>query len=160
MVNCIEKPFGFNHLDNSGSNNTGSNNTEECIKVKRIVLSLVTSLLCTPLLAAEKKLTTQQITELLSGSTIKGIHYGVETRQYFSESGLTLWIKSGDEKPSEARYKIENDQYCSSWTGLWNEEDYGCFNIAHDEEQNIYYFLGDDFRAPFVINSGFELNFD
>ena len=73
---------------------------------------------------------------------------------------LTLWIKSGDEKPSEARYKIENDQYCSSWTGLWNEEDYGCFNIAHDEEQNIYYFLGDDFRAPFVINSGFELNFD
>lgn len=130
------------------------------MKTKNITLILATALFATPLFAAEKNLNTEQISELLSGSTIKGIHYGVETRQYFSESGLTLWIKSDDEKPSEARYKVENDQYCSSWTGLWNKEEYGCFNIAHDEEQNIYYFLGDNFRAPFVINSGFELNFD
>ena len=128
--------------------------------MKKLMFALATSLLGTPLFAVEKNLTSQQITDLLTGATIKGIHYGVETRQYFSESGLTLWIKTGDEKPSEARYKIENDQYCSSWTGLWNKEDYGCFNIAHDEEQNIYYFLGEDFRAPFVINSGFELSFD
>ncbi len=128
--------------------------------MRKLTLALVISLLITPLFAAEKKLNSQQITDLLSGFTIKGIHFGVETRQYFSESGLTLWIKSGDKKPSEARYKIENDQYCSSWTGLWNEEDYGCFNIVHDEEQNIYYFLGEDFRAPFVINNRFELTFD
>ncbi len=125
-----------------------------------LTLAIITSLLSTPLFAAEKKLNGQQITDLLTGTTIKGIHYGVETRQYFSESGLTLWIKSGDEKPSEARYKIENDQYCSSWTGLWKEEDYGCFNIVHDEEQNVYYFLGENFRAPFVVNSKFELTFD
>lgn len=130
------------------------------MKMKLFTLTLAATLLASPLFAAETKLNTQQISELLSGSTIKGIHFGVETRQYFSESGLTLWIKSDDEKPSEARYKIENDQYCSSWTGLWKEESYGCFDIAHDEEQNIYYFLADDFRAPFVINSGFELNFD
>lgn len=130
------------------------------MKVIKTALILATSLCATSLSAAETKLSSEQILELLSGSTIKGIHFGVETRQYFSESGLTLWIKSDDEKPSEARYKIDNDQYCSSWTGLWNEEEYGCFNIAHDEEQNIYYFLADDFRAPFVINSGFELNFD
>ena len=128
--------------------------------MKRLTLPLTTLLLCTPLFAAEKQLNSEQISALLSGSTIKGIHFGVETRQYFSESGLTLWIKSDDEKPSEARYKIENDQYCSSWTGLWAEEKYGCFNIAHDEEQNIYYFLAEDFRAPFIINKGFELHFD
>ncbi len=128
--------------------------------MKRLTLPLTTLLLCTPLFAAEKQLNSEQISALLSGSTIKGIHFGVETRQYFSESGLTLWIKSDDEKPSEARYKIENDQYCSSWTGLWAEEKYGCFNIAHDEEQNIYYFLAEDFRAPFIINNGFELHFD
>ncbi len=128
--------------------------------MRKKTLALVTSLLCSPLIAAEKKLTSQQITDLLTGATIMGIHYGVETRQYFSESGLTLWIKSGDEIPSEARYKIENDQYCSSWTGLWKEEKYGCFNIVHDEAQNIYYFLGEDFRAPFVVNGKFELGFD
>ena len=128
--------------------------------MKKLTLPLTTLLLCAPLFAAEKQLNSEQISALLSGSTIKGIHFGVETRQYFSESGLTLWIKSDDEKPSEARYKIENDQYCSSWTGLWAEEKYGCFNIAHDEEQNIYYFLAEDFRAPFIINKGFELHFD
>jgi len=128
--------------------------------MRKLTLATAILLFCTPLVAAEKKLSNDQITALLTGTTIKGIHFGVETRQYFSESGLTLWIKSDDEKPSEARYKIENDQYCSSWTGLWAEEKYGCFNIAHDEKQNIYYFLADDFRAPFVINSGFELHFD
>ncbi len=110
-------------------------------------------------LAEEKALDSEEIKSLLSGATIKGIHYGVETRQYFSESGLTLWIKEGDDKPSEARYKIEADQYCSSWTGLWNEEEWGCFGILHDEEQNIHYFVGDNFRAPFVINSKFDLSF-
>lgn len=128
--------------------------------MKKLPILITAALLSAPAFSAETQLNSQQITDLLSGATVKGIHFGVETRQYFSESGLTLWIKSDDEKPSEARYKVENDQYCSSWTGLWNEEEYGCFNIAHDEAQNIYYFLADDFRAPFVVNDGFELHFD
>ncbi len=128
--------------------------------MKKLFLTIAAILTSTPLLAAEVKLDEDKISELLSGSTIKGIHFGVETRQYFSESGLTLWIKSDDEKPSEARYKIENDQYCSSWTGLWNKEKYGCFDIVHDEDQNIYYFLAEDFRAPFIISNKFDLNFD
>lgn len=128
--------------------------------MKKLILAIAIIFTTSPLFAAEKQLSGDEINALLSGSTIKGIHFGAETRQYFSESGLTLWIKAGDEKPSEARYKIENNQYCSSWTGLWNEEDYGCFNIAHDEAQDIYYFLSDDFRAPFIINEGFELHFN
>ncbi len=110
--------------------------------------------------AAETPLNTAKIKELLEGNSTLGVHFGVETRQYFSESGLTLWIKSDDASPSEARYKIENDQYCSSWTGLWNEEEYGCFNIHHDEEQNIHYFISDNFRAPFVVSAGFNLSFN
>ena len=125
----------------------------------RFTLTLALSLASTTAFAADTKLSSEEIKELLSGATIKGLHYGTETRQYFSESGLTLWIKQGDEKPSEARYKVEDDQYCSSWSGLWAEEKYGCFDIAHDKEQNVYYFLGDDFRAPFVVNDGFELHF-
>ena len=111
-------------------------------------------------LAAEKNLSSGEIETLLQGTTIKGLHFGVETRQYFAPSGLTLWIKEGDVAPSEARYKIEDDQYCSSWAGLWADEDYGCFNIAHDADQGLYYFIGENFRAPFVTLSGFELHFD
>lgn len=129
------------------------------MKTSIIALALV-GITASPLFAAEKQLSTEEINTLLTGATVKGVHYGVETRQYFSESGLTLWIKEGDEKPSEARYKIEDEQYCSSWTGLWNEEEYGCFNIALDDEQNIYYFLAENFRAPFVVNEGFELQFN
>jgi len=110
--------------------------------------------------AGEKTLSSGEIETLLQGTTIKGLHYGVETRQYFAPSGLTLWIKEGDAAPSEARYKIEGDQYCSSWTGLWAEESYGCFDIVQDEEQGLYYFIGENFRAPFVALSGFELHFD
>lgn len=111
-------------------------------------------------LGSEKALSSAEIATLLQGATIKGLHYGVETRQYFAPSGLTLWIKEGDAAPSEARYKIEDDQYCSSWSGLWAEESYGCFSIAHDEGQGLYYFIGDNFRAPFVTLSSFELHFD
>ena len=59
--------------------------------MNKLTLAFAIAFLSTPLFAAEKQLTNEQITELLSGSTIKGIHFGVETRQYFSESGLTLW---------------------------------------------------------------------
>ena len=136
--------------------------TGERLVLRIIVAGVAAMALWMPgvVLAEERALDTEELNSLLSGATIKGIHYGVETRQYFSESGLTLWMKEGDDKPAEARYKIEADQYCSSWTGLWNEEEWGCFTILHDEEQNIYYFAGDDFRAPLVINSKFDLSFD
>lgn len=108
--------------------------------------------------AEETPLNTAEITELMVGKTVEGIHFGAHTRQYFAPSGLTLWIKSGDATPSEARYKVENDQYCSSWTGLWNEPEWGCFAVHHDKDQGLYYFIADGFRAPFIVGSSFSLN--
>jgi len=111
-------------------------------------------------MAEEIVLKQSAVEDLLVGKTIKGLHFGAETRQCFAPSGLTLWIKDGDEAPSEARYKIEEGKYCSSWTGLWNKEDYNCFSIAHDEAQNVHYFRQDDFRAPFIVMDEFNLRFD
>ncbi|RBW53700.1 hypothetical protein [Ruegeria sp. A3M17] len=126
----------------------------------RVISSLLIGCAASMASAEEKLLSSADIETLFQGATIKGLHYGVETRQYFSTSGLTLWIKEGDATPSEARYKIEDDQYCSSWTGLWAEEEYGCFSVAQDADQGLYYFLSDGFRAPFVLNDGFDLSFD
>ena len=123
--------------------------------------ALALSLVLAPALHAEEtSLTTDQIKELLVGQTVEGIHFGTHTRQYFAESGLTLWIKKGDAVPSEARYKIEDDRYCSSWAGLWATPEWGCFSIAHDAEQGLYYYIADSFRAPFVIAEGFTLSFN
>ena len=108
-------------------------------------------------LAEETALKTVEIEQLIVGKTVEGIHFGTHTRQYFSKSGLTLWIKTGDETPSEARYKIEDDKYCSSWTGLWAEPEWGCFSIHHDKDQGLYYYIANGFRAPFVVGDGFSL---
>ena len=104
--------------------------------------------------AEEVRLKTSEIDALISGKTINGVHYGKKTIQYFSKSGLTLWIGQGDELPSEGQWKVENDQYCSNFGSEW-----GCLNIVFDKAQNIHYFIGDDFRAPFVVSDNFSLNF-
>ncbi len=105
----------------------------------------------------EKALNTAEINELLVGKTVEGIHFKSHTRQYFSKSGLTLWMKKGDSAPSEARYKIEDNKYCSSWSGLWAEPKWGCFSIHHDSKQGLYYYIADGFRAPFVVGDAFSL---
>ena len=111
-------------------------------------------------MAKEQPLNDQQIQQLLSEQTIKGLHYKKETRQYFAKSGLTLWISDGDKQPAEGRWKVENSQYCSSWNGLFNTPKWNCYQVSFDEAQGLHYFLGEYFRAPFVINAQFELNFD
>ncbi|MGU9951180.1 MAG: hypothetical protein ACNYPH_02500 [Gammaproteobacteria bacterium WSBS_2016_MAG_OTU1] len=104
--------------------------------------------------AAETTLDNAAVQKLLAGNTAYGVHYGKRTAQYFSESGLTLWQGEGDPAPAEGQWKVEDGKYCSRWGSDW-----GCLNIAHDEEQNVYYFIGDDFRAPFVVKNGYALSF-
>lgn len=123
--------------------------------MKWIVAAILAGLSGQATLAEEKALTTDEISALLVGQTVEGLHFGAHTRQYFSKSGLTLWYKTDDATPSEGRYKIENNQYCSSWTGLWADPEWGCYAIHHDESQGLYYYIGDDFRAPFITGGVF-----
>ena len=104
--------------------------------------------------AAETTLDGAAVQKLLTGNTANGVHYGKRTVQYFSESGLTLWQGEGDVAPSEGEWKVENGKYCSRWDAAWN-----CLSIAHDEKQNVYYFIGEDFRAPFVVKNDYALSF-
>lgn len=122
----------------------------------KIVLTLTFLCLCCHIVvhAEETRLSTSEIDELINGKTINGVHYGKRTIQYFSKSGLTLWIGQGDELPSEGQWKAENNQYCSNFGSDW-----GCFDIVLDKEQNIHYFIGENFRAPFVVADGFGLSF-
>lgn len=102
--------------------------------------------------ADEVDLTTDQIKVILEGNSIFGVHYEQKTVQYFSRSGLTLWMKDGDEAPVEGAWKSENNQYCSDFGSGW-----GCYRVVNDLDQGIHYFLKEGFRAPFVIHSGFDI---
>jgi hypothetical protein len=115
---------------------------------KILILSLFT--FSSIALAGENPLKTSEIETLLKGNTSNGVHYKERTSQYFSKSGLTLWIKSGDNFPSEGQWKAENDKYCSDFGNGWN-----CYQISEDKEQGIYYFLSDNFRAPFIMKEGY-----
>lgn len=102
--------------------------------------------------AAEKPLSGAEIRELLAGNTAHGVHYGKRTSQYFSAAGKTLWKGEGDEKPSAGEWKTKAQQYCSRFADYGNQ--WGCYDIVLDEAQGIYYFLGENFRAPFIIQDG------
>lgn len=115
------------------------------------MLATALMLLSLPSFSKEVVLTGDKILQLLSNNTVMGLHYGTETRQYFSESGLTVWMKLDDARPSEGRWKVENDQYCASWDGNW-----GCFKVLHDDVQGLYYFYRADYRAPFVLAAAFS----
>lgn len=104
----------------------------------------------------ERFLTQQQIKTLLTGNTLHGLHIGAHTRQYFSESGTTLWLKEGDNKPREGRWKIVNNQYCSQWR---SKESWSCYHIVHDKMQEIYYFTQSTLRIPFIPKQGYQINF-
>ncbi|MRI32429.1 hypothetical protein EOPP23_05450 [Endozoicomonas sp. OPT23] len=104
--------------------------------------------------AAEVELNSSEIKQLLNGNTINGVHYQKKTVQYFSESGLTLWAGEGDKKPSEGQWKVENNEYCSDFGGGW-----GCYKIVVDAKQGVHYFIGEDFRAPFVSKQGYHFQF-
>ena len=128
---------------------------QEYCAVKKLLTSTVFFLFCYGVANAEEiSLTTNDIDTLINGKTINGVHYGKKTIQYFSKSGLTLWIGQGDEQPTEGQWKVENDQYCSKFGSDW-----ACFDIVFDKAQNIHYFIGEGFRAPFVVAQEFSLNF-
>ncbi len=104
--------------------------------------------------ASETELSTESIEKILKENSISGVHYQQKTVQYFSKSGLTLWMKDGDKAPSEGQWKVENNQYCSNFGSGW-----GCYKVVNDEAQGIHYFIAKDFRAPFIMQKGFNLSF-
>lgn len=66
--------------------------------------------------AGTVQVTAAQISELLSGNTIKGTWNGSAYTQYYGESGLTLYIPD-DGPPSRGKWRVSQntDQYDSWW---------------------------------------------
>ncbi|MEH6443722.1 MAG: hypothetical protein V7784_07485 [Oceanospirillaceae bacterium] len=119
-----------------------------------ILSTLLLSALTFTVNASEVDLTSKEIKKAFTGNSISGVHYKQKTVQYFSKSGLTLWMKADDKAPAEGQWKVENNQYCSDFGSGW-----GCYKVVSDGAQGIYYFIGKDFRAPFIVQTGYNFSF-
>ncbi len=91
----------------------------------RLFAVLVMALFCHSVLAAERKLTGNEIGVLLQ----RIIALGKNTRQTFTDTGTTTYIENG--QASQGRWHVRGDQYCSSWppSVLW-----ACYFIHVDNE--------------------------
>ncbi|WP_281648639.1 hypothetical protein [Parendozoicomonas sp. Alg238-R29] len=123
-------------------------------KVFIVPIALTSLLMSLPASASEAALSTAEIDKLMSGNSIAGVHYQKKTVQYFSKSGLTLWMSEGDALPAEGQWKAEDNQYCSDFGGGW-----GCYKVVNDKDQGIHYFLKGGFRAPFIVKKGYIFSF-
>ena len=109
----------------------------------------------TPLLAGEeRKLSGQEILELLNDRTALGEHRGKATRQYFDPSGWTDYLSEGS-PPDRGKWRVEGNQYCSKWGsfGGWS-----CYDVSFDGK-TYFWIQGEDYRSPFTVVAGYKMSF-
>lgn len=84
-------------------------------------------------LAEERKLKGAELKEFLPA--IKASGQG--SSQTFSEKGLTTYIFDG--RPSEGRWMVQSDQYCSSWPP---NDVIECYDVFIDEDKQTIKWVG------------------
>ena len=82
----------------------------------RILASCALILLANLASAQSVKLTSEQISELLSGNTAVGKWEGARYRQFFGEDGVTIYAQE-DARSARGEWRIdeERDEYQSIW---------------------------------------------
>ena len=93
-----------------------------------------------------------EITEALAGKIVAGNQKGREWRQEFRASGWTSYRETngGSSSPSEGRWRVQGDQYCSVWppSDFW-----ACYDMARDGEEIMFVESdGTQWRARYVDN--------
>jgi hypothetical protein len=109
--------------------------------------------------AEERRLSSAEIAELLTGNTALGESRGAPTRQFFDASGSTTYLVKGG-RPDAGRWKVDGeDHYCSTWRG----GSWACYDVLGDDER-FYWFqegslVSSDYRSPFTVVEGRQMTF-
>ncbi len=77
-------------------------------------------------LAEERQLTGEAISNLLPDIKAKGSNYS----QTLTQNGLTTYVYDG--RPSEGRWMVQGNQYCSTWPPNNIVE---CYDVLADTDQ-------------------------
>ena len=83
--------------------------------------------------AQERTLTGEEINNLLPTIKVSGENY----IQTFTQKGLTTYIYDG--RPSEGRWMVQDNQYCSTWPPNNAIE---CYDVLVDETQKSITWIG------------------
>ncbi len=79
----------------------------------------------------QTKLNSEQIREYLSDRYVEGSYKGREWKSFFNANGDTHYSETNG-RPSNGRWKAENDRYCSQWppSAIWD-----CYYITANGEE-------------------------
>lgn len=100
----------------------------------RILICFATLLAFTTIsFAQERKLSGEEISNLLPKIKTKGPNY----TQTFTDKGLTSYRYDG--RPSEGRWMVQDDQYCSTWPPNNIIE---CYDVIADTEKMTITWIG------------------
>lgn len=94
-----------------------------------VIAFALTLTLSSPAIGGGEKLTTAEIKAMLPEIVAKTYN----TRQFFSANGATDHNASG--RQSSGRWRIQNDQYCSTWSpsGPWT-----CYDLLKDGDTLVW----------------------
>ena len=81
-------------------------------------------------LAGGRKLNGGQIAETLEGRTVSGVQNGQAWEQDFHKGGMTDYRAAG-EGPSEGRWRVKSDRFCSQWPPA---RAWVCYDIFRDDD--------------------------
>jgi hypothetical protein len=99
----------------------------------------------------ETIMTAEEFQKILSGNTMIGEWAGTPYRQYFSESGSTIYLSNGSQ--SEGTWRIADDgKYCSVWPPSPAES---CYKVTRQGEELIWY--SGSSRYPAIVVEGDQL---
>lgn len=81
--------------------------------MRKTILAISSFLFTTQLLAVEMPLRHVELVGLLTDVMLNGVNNGASASQVFQKSGVTFYRAGGGQ--SQGAWKIEGDQYCSTW---------------------------------------------
>lgn len=93
-----------------------------------LLLVFFALILSLPSLAAEMPLSGAEIEAALAGNSVVGVKDGNTWRQTFEINGRTMYFAESA-PPSNGKWRVEGDTYCSLWPpqGRWS-----CYGVTGD----------------------------
>jgi hypothetical protein len=112
--------------------------------MKALLVLLTTITAAIPALAAETKLTSAEIAELLTDQSLYAGNPG-DIEQMFKLGGATFYLDHGNS--SQGIWSVANDQYCSTWPPNPSSS---CYDVLRDGD-NVTFVSKSGTRYPMRI---------
>lgn len=119
--------------------------------IRRSFLTLIAcAALVPPATAGETQLTAAEIDALLADSTATGVWSGNGYKQYFSSSGLTVYIPDGG-APSQGRWR--SNAATNEYESWWQMTGWTPYVIVRTDDGTLAYRNGSALE-PFTVKKG------